>query len=91
MHNLFIRESETQTDPYTPDYVVPAGMEPEVLDIHDWKYGDKLPAGMEQMLTIDRMREKRKFEDALPPTSDEVFRIVEFDIFCRLRLVFEED
>ncbi len=34
-NKILFRESETQTDPYTPDYLVPEGQEPEVLEIAD--------------------------------------------------------
>lgn len=38
-----MRESETQTMPYTPkEYVLP-GTNPEVLKIRDFKYGKQLP------------------------------------------------
>ena len=38
-----MRESDTQTDPYTPDYVVPAGTEPEVLGLAALKWGRGSP------------------------------------------------
>ena len=34
-------------------------------------YGNGLPATMDEMYLIEQIREKRAFEDALPPTSDE--------------------
>ena len=66
------RESEAQTDPFTPEYVEDRthGM-PEVLTIKDLIYGKGLPASMAEMELIDQMREKRAFDNALPPTSDE--------------------
>lgn len=66
------RESEAQTDPFTPEYVEDrtAGI-PEVLTIKDLMYGKGLPASMAEMELIDQMREKRAFDNALPPTSDE--------------------
>ena len=33
------RESETQTDPYSPDYVVRPGSQPEILTITSLTYG----------------------------------------------------
>lgn len=65
------RESGTQTDPYTPDYVIERGQTPEVLTIAHLNYGRGLPASMAEMELIEQMREKRAFENALPPTSDE--------------------
>jgi len=35
------RESEAQTDPYTPDYVVRPGTHPEVLTLALLSYGNK--------------------------------------------------
>jgi hypothetical protein len=43
----------------------------EVLTIKDFFYGKGLPASMAEMELIEQMREKRAFENALPPTSDE--------------------
>lgn len=65
------RESEAQTDPYTPEYVIEKENAPEVLTIAHLKYGKGLPASMAEMELIEQMREKRAFDNALPPTSDE--------------------
>ena len=65
------RESQTQTDPFTPDYIIERGQTPEVLTIEHLKFGSGLPASMAEMELIENMREKRAFEQALPPTSDE--------------------
>lgn len=66
------RESEAQTDPFTPEYVEDRSNGiPEVLTIKDLAYGRGLPASMAEMELIDQMREKRAFDNALPPTSDE--------------------
>lgn len=66
------RESEAQTDPFTPEFVEDrANGVPEVLSIKDLMYGKGLPASMAEMELIDQMREKRAFDNALPPTSDE--------------------
>ena len=34
------RDSEAQTDPYTPDYVVKAGEQPAVLSLSNLTYGE---------------------------------------------------
>jgi len=65
------RESEAQTNPYTPDYIINKENVPEVLSIANLQFGKGLPASMEEMDLIAQMREKRAFENALPPTSDE--------------------
>lgn len=65
------RESHAQTDPYSPNYEPDYQNVPEVLQIAGLKYGDGLPATMTEMHLIEGMREKRAFDYALPPTSDE--------------------
>jgi len=65
------RESEAQTDPYTPDYVVPAGTDPEVLTLATLKHGAGLPAGLAEVKMIERARQKRSLEGSLPPMTDE--------------------
>jgi hypothetical protein len=65
------RESYTQTDPYSPDYIVEPGSEPEILSIQNLTWGQGLPASKTEMEIIELTREKRAFEFALPPTSDE--------------------
>jgi len=57
--------------PYTPDFTVKPGETPEVLAIPHFTYGAGLPASMTEMELIDQAREKRAFQEALPPTSDE--------------------
>lgn len=42
-----------------------------MLTIKDLFYGKGLPASMAEMELIEQMREKRAFDNALPPTSDE--------------------
>jgi len=66
------RESETQTNPYTPDYVLPPDApEPEVLTLTALSYGAGLPAGLNEVKMIERARLKRDFEASLPPMTDE--------------------
>ena len=65
------RESETQTEPYTPDYVVRPGDEPEVLSLATLQYGAGLPAGQAEVEMIERARQKKEFESRLPPTTDQ--------------------
>ncbi|GAQ85930.1 hypothetical protein KFL_002610160 [Klebsormidium nitens] len=64
------RESEAQTVPYTPDYVIPEGApEPEILALRELTYGSGLPAGAAAVALVDKMRLKREFEATLPPLS----------------------
>lgn len=78
------RESEAQTLPYSPDYVLPdqtsdkqrALMDkyhtdiPEVLTLQKMKFGQGLPIGLAELNRIDKLREKRAFEAQLPPLHD---------------------
>ena len=65
------RESDTQTDPYTPDYILPPGPAPEVLSLAHLTHGAGLPAGLAEVQMIERARQKREFEATLPPLTDE--------------------
>lgn len=65
------RESESQTDPYSPDYVVAPNSVPEVLTLTHLTYGMGLPATEAEIKIIERTRQKRLFENMLPPPTDE--------------------
>ncbi|KAL3920948.1 MAG: hypothetical protein SGPRY_005072 [Prymnesium sp.] len=65
------RETETQTLPYTPDYVLRPGEDPEILVLNALKFNEGLPAGMNEVRMIERARDKRTFEASLPPMTDE--------------------
>ncbi|RNF15800.1 hypothetical protein TcG_06783 [Trypanosoma cruzi] len=66
------RENEAQTVPYTPEYYIPEGGDPnpEVLGIRQLKWNDGLPAGMEEVELIQRLRRRRAVEASLPPETD---------------------
>ncbi|KAK2905285.1 hypothetical protein QQF64_033558 [Cirrhinus molitorella] len=65
------RESETQTDPFTPDYVVrPGTAPPELLTLATLTWGRGLPAGLAEVEMIERARMKRAWEATLPPLND---------------------
>lgn len=64
------RESEAQTDPYTPDYKI-LGETPEVFGLRHLKYGQGLPASIDELDMIEQNREKAWFDNGLPPISDE--------------------
>ncbi|NXT07299.1 CFA91 protein, partial [Prunella fulvescens] len=61
------RDGEAQTDPYSPEYIVRGGSVPEILTLATLTWGRGLPAGQAEMEIIDRIREKRAWEAALPP------------------------
>lgn len=66
------REMEAQTDPFTPDYITNPGQDdPEILSLAHLSYGKGLPASLDEVNMIHRMREKKAFEDSLPPVTDE--------------------
>lgn len=68
-----IRDSEAQTDPYTPDHYIPAGAdpEPEILELAHLKFGQGLPITQQEVMMIERARFKKQFLAALPPITDE--------------------
>lgn len=65
------RESDAQTDPYSPEYYVMANQVPEVLTLTHLTYKNGLPATEEELRIIERTRQKRLFEQMLPPPCDE--------------------
>ncbi|XP_070694504.1 cilia- and flagella-associated protein 91 [Pempheris klunzingeri] len=65
------RESETQTDPYSPEYVVEPGTTPsELLQLAALTWGRGLPAGLAEVEMIERARAKRAWEATFPPLDD---------------------
>uniref|UniRef100_H3D8U5 Cilia- and flagella-associated protein 91 n=1 Tax=Tetraodon nigroviridis TaxID=99883 RepID=H3D8U5_TETNG len=65
------RESEAQTDPYSPDYVVQPGTTPsELLQLATLTWGHGLPAGLKEIEMIQRARAKRAWKATLPPLDD---------------------
>uniref|UniRef100_A0A1I8JK68 Cilia- and flagella-associated protein 91 n=1 Tax=Macrostomum lignano TaxID=282301 RepID=A0A1I8JK68_9PLAT len=64
------RDGETQTEPYTPEYVVRPGEQPEVLTLATLSWRRGLPAGLAEVEMIERARFKRQWEASLPPLSD---------------------
>ncbi|KAM6986721.1 cilia- and flagella-associated protein 91 [Aplochiton taeniatus] len=65
------RDSEAQTDPYSPEYVVrPGTAPPEVLTLATLTWGCGLPAGLAEVEMIERARLKRAWEATLPPLND---------------------
>ena len=65
------RESESQTDPAAFGQIERDGTFLEILELNDFSFGKGLPASMYEIELISKMREKRAFNDALPPLSDE--------------------
>ena len=65
------RENDCQTDPFTPDFFVEEGQQPEVLAIMELKYGEGLPAGVGEVEMIDRVQRRKRVEAMLPQGNDE--------------------
>ncbi|XP_022252794.1 cilia- and flagella-associated protein 91-like isoform X1 [Limulus polyphemus] len=63
------REGETQTDPWTPDFIVKPGINSEILTLATLSYGCGLPAGKTEVEMIERARKKRHLEASLPPLT----------------------
>lgn len=69
-----VRESEAQTLPYSPEYVVvPSENEikssMEILSLASLAYKAGLPVGLAEIEMIERARAKRAWEKTLPPAS----------------------
>ncbi len=56
----------------------------EILELKDFSYGKGLPVTMYELELIEKAREKRAFNDALPPLSDEVG--ISYIVYC-IRLI----
>jgi len=65
------RESEAQTQPYTPNYYVPEGEDPDVLMLKDLTFENGLPLGKKDLRMIELAKAKRLLESSLPPFTDE--------------------
>lgn len=70
------RESEAQTVPYTPEFIVPSGQEPELLLLKNLTYDNGLPLGKTEIEMIEYARLKRDMESNLPPFTDEASLIL---------------
>lgn len=79
------REGEAQTDPYSPEFVLPERPStkqtllsqlhncegvPELSHLHGLKFGMGDRPGMADVIHINKLRAKRAFEATLPPLSD---------------------
>jgi hypothetical protein len=66
------RESEAQTDPFTPEVTLNASKPtPEVLMLEGMTFERGLPAGLTEVKMVELARKRRAAEDALPPSTDE--------------------
>jgi len=65
------RESEAQTDPYSPEYFITPSQVPEVLALTHLTFQSGLPVTEAELQIIERTRQKRLFQQMLPPPTDE--------------------
>lgn len=65
------RESEAQTIPYTPEYVLEEGTDPEILMLKNLTYQSGLPVGYKELEMIEQARMKRDLENNMLPFTDE--------------------
>lgn len=70
------RESEAQTIPYTPEYTLAEGADPEILMLQGLTYANGLPAGMKEIEMIEHARLKRDLENNMLPFTDEACFVV---------------
>ena len=70
------RESYAQTDPYTPQYILPPATPngtqplPEILTLTTFKFSLGLPVSTKELELIERARIKRQWEKTLPLGKD---------------------
>ncbi|KAF0311251.1 Cilia- and flagella-associated protein 91 [Amphibalanus amphitrite] len=67
------RESEAQTEPYSPPYRVVDGDWAEELTVAALSWGHGLPAGQAEVEMIERLRNRRCWGETLPPTGDRCY------------------
>lgn len=65
------RESESQTVPYTPEYYIPEGTDPEILLLKTLTHDKGLPIGPKEIIMIENAKKKQNLESNLPPFTDE--------------------
>ncbi|CBH17192.1 hypothetical protein, conserved [Trypanosoma brucei gambiense DAL972] len=82
MQTVF-RENEAQTLPYTPNYYIPEGGDPnpQVLGLMELHWNEGLPAGKEEVELIQRLRRRRAVEASL---LDETSKEAKMENFCKL-------
>lgn len=66
------RENDAQTEPFTPNYYIPEGWDPNplVLGLSELGWNNGLPAGMEEVELIRRLQRRRALEASLPQGND---------------------
>lgn len=66
--------------PYTPDYILAEGADPEILMLQGLTYTSGLPAGLKEIEMIEHARLKRDLENNMLPFTDEACFIVRKDL-----------
>nr|CCA14796.1 hypothetical protein LOC100151718 [Albugo laibachii Nc14] len=66
------RDSHAQTDPFSPEYVLPEGaVAPEIESLTNLRYRKGLPVTQAEIRMIEHNRKKKALKKVLPPMSDE--------------------
>ncbi len=63
------RDSEAQTEPYSPEYTIRAGHNPPVLLLANLTYGKGLPAGQKEVELIERAQARQIEEEKMKTMS----------------------
>ncbi|XP_018644348.1 hypothetical protein Smp_168010, partial [Schistosoma mansoni] len=71
------RDSEAQTDPYSPSYVVNIGENLQTLKLTSLSYGYGLPVGLFDVERIERARQREEVEATLQPYKDITNNVVQ--------------
>ncbi|CAH8619001.1 unnamed protein product [Schistosoma rodhaini] len=71
------RDSEAQTDPYSPSYVVNIGENLQTLKLTSLSYGYGLPVGLFDVERIERARKREEVEATLQPYKDITNNVVQ--------------
>ncbi|KAJ8975518.1 hypothetical protein NQ317_010633 [Molorchus minor] len=65
------RDSEAQTIPWEPPFIVMDEGDPEILKLDFLKWGSGLPAGMHEVELIERARMKAAWDKAMKPNAND--------------------
>ncbi|CCI50403.1 unnamed protein product [Albugo candida] len=65
------RDSQAQTDPFSPECTLQEGVAPEIESLTSLRYRKGLPVTQAEMRLIEHNRKKKALRKVLPPMSDE--------------------
>ena len=82
------RESDCQTDPYSPEYIIKENTQPDILlvdNVFDLKQKDGIHVTNKEVKRILELRNKKHLYDNLPPFTDEM------SVLLRQRLLEDQE